>query len=800
MKTTTFTKALLLGVAVCFSAGSMFAQNITGSGTNNYITKFTSTGSTAGNTATPIYEDATNSKIVIGGTTSSSTYGKLTLHGGLHIDDNISAKLEIGYYNTTYQHSYIKIGASSLSLRVSNAADNTDLLVLKNSTGNLGIGTNYSPGTYRLDVDQDINAGGTTTGTSNAYFLGTQKVLWINGTHTNIYAGVDAGKNSSGATGNTFLGGDAGINNYSGTSNVYVGYSAGNCPTCTTQTASNNVFVGYLAGSNNTVNGNTFIGYYAGDLNTTGTGNVFVGNNAGYNNSNGSNNSCFGYYAGQNLASGANDNTLLGYEAGFSCAASATSNTMVGSLAGASNSSGTNNTIAGYNAGYWNQTGTDNAITGYKAGGGGGTVANSFSDNCFFGSQAGYKSTTATDIVMMGYQSGYNNTASWATSIGSGAGYLNTSGSRNTNLGYQAGYSNATSGSNTMIGFSAGYTNTGSYNTCVGRNASSNSTGDGNTAIGYNTGASITTGTYNTCVGYGADAGATGTNAGAFGYLASSTASDKIVIGNSTMTGGTIGGYPTTGWSILSDGRFKTNIKENVPGLAFIMKLRPITYNFQAHALEKFIGRSDSLIQQMNDGLDKAEKKVCTGFIAQEVDSVANKLGYDFDGVYRPQNSKDHYSLGYAKFIVPMVKAMQEQQKMIDTLTTTVAALKSQISTLTGGQRTNGSGNNSNGNTNTEQGNIPSIHELELANTAVLFQNSPNPFGDGTTIKYFVPDNANAQIVFYDEFGTQLKIYKVEEKGMGQLNITATNLSAGVYSYSLIVNGKVIETKKMIKD
>jgi hypothetical protein len=93
-----------------------------------------------------------------------------------------------------------------------------------------------------------------------------------------------------------------------------------------------------------------------------------------------------------------------------------------------------------------------------------------------------------------------------------------------------------------------------------------------------------------------------------------------------------------------------------------------------------------------------------------------------------------------------------------------------------------------------------SVHELELANNTVLFQNFPNPFGDGTTIKYFIPDNINnAQIVFFDEFGNKLNEFKVADKGMGQLNIASTNLSTGSYSYSLIVNDKVVDTKKMVR-
>jgi hypothetical protein len=102
-------------------------------------------------------------------------------------------------------------------------------------------------------------------------------------------------------------------------------------------------------------------------------------------------------------------------------------------------------------------------------------------------------------------------------------------------------------------------------------------------------------------------------------------------------------------------------------------------------------------------------------------------------------------------------------------------------------------------NYDNEQGNATSIHDIELANNAVLYQNAPNPFGEGTTIKYFVPDNANAQIVFYDDYGNQIKAYNIAENGMGQLNVEASNLSAGMYSYSLIISGKIIDTKKMIR-
>ena len=62
---------------------------------------------------------------------------------------------------------------------------------------------------------------------------------------------------------------------------------------------------------------------------------------------------------------------------------------------------------------------------------------------------------------------------------------------------------------------------------------------------------------------------------------------------------------------------------------------------------------------------------VRTGFIAQEVEAAAQKVGFDFDGVSTPENETDLYGIRYAEFVVPLVKAMQEQQEMITELKAT---------------------------------------------------------------------------------------------------------------------------------
>jgi hypothetical protein len=87
-----------------------------------------------------------------------------------------------------------------------------------------------------------------------------------------------------------------------------------------------------------------------------------------------------------------------------------------------------------------------------------------------------------------------------------------------------------------------------------------------------------------------------------------------------------------------------------------------------------------------------------------------------------------------------------------------------------------------------------------LRNTVILNQNSPNPFAEQTTITYVIPEDAGfAQIIFYSSNGRILKTVDIEEKGEGQLNVYASDLSNGLYTYSLIVDGKLIDTKKMLK-
>ena len=166
------------------------------------------------------------------------------------------------------------------------------------------------------------------------------------------------------------------------------------------------------------------------------------------------------------------------------------------------------------------------------------------------------------------------------------------------------------------------------------------------------------------------------------GLWASVSASNEVRIGNNSVT--SIGGV--VDWSTTSDGRVKRNIKQDVPGLLFINKLQPVTYNLDMQKLkDKIYGKKADVIFKdpfWKEAFGEKGRISYSGFSAQAVESAANAAGYDFSGVHHPVNSDDHYTISYADFVVPLVKAVQEQQEQIAILQKLVKDQQAQIDAL----------------------------------------------------------------------------------------------------------------------
>jgi hypothetical protein len=202
-----------------------------------------------------------------------------------------------------------------------------------------------------------------------------------------------------------------------------------------------------------------------------------------------------------------------------------------------------------------------------------------------------------------------------------------------------------------------------------------------------------------------------------------------------------------------SDKRLKTNTLKLNDGLETVLQLKP--YSFY---LKDTIG-----------ALVSSEKK-SFGFLAQDIAEILPSITDTCKGIML---------IDYQQLIPYLVAAIQEQNLMIQKLLSVnelVVELK---------------------NVNSEE---KTIELAQKPKTIVLNQNVPNPFKEKTIINYTIPEDAkDAFIIFYDVQGQVLKNLPLHDGGSGNIIVYGSDLSSGIYIYTLVVDGEIRETKKMTK-
>jgi hypothetical protein len=239
-----------------------------------------------------------------------------------------------------------------------------------------------------------------------------------------------------------------------------------------------------------------------------------------------------------------------------------------------------------------------------------------------------------------------------------------------------------------------------------------------------------------------------------------------VRLGSPSVT--SIGGF--VDYTNISDQRFKRNIRENAPGLDFVLKLRPVTYELDRAKIAAFVGSG-------------VEEKIAasglrqSGFLAQEVEQTVKEMRLDFSGVDAPKSDLDPYGLRYAEFVVPLTKSVQELHALVLEQQKEIAALRQQL-------EAGGSGS-------------PSA-EKKAREEGQLGQNIPNPFAESTKIQALVPQGALGELMVFDLQGQELMRISIPGNGHQTIDLSSEGLSSGMYVYALIVDGQLIESKKMI--
>jgi hypothetical protein len=152
------------------------------------------------------------------------------------------------------------------------------------------------------------------------------------------------------------------------------------------------------------------------------------------------------------------------------------------------------------------------------------------------------------------------------------------------------------------------------------------------------------------------------------------------------------------------------------------------------------------------------EKMLLTGFVAQEVEKAAKETGFDFSGVDKPKTENGLYALRYAEFVVPLVKAVQEQQQLIKDLQAKVDLLQQQANATI---------------------------DVRSAEPDALSA-YPNPSGNNVTVIVKTQKAGNGILQLFDGSGKQVKQLSINiRQGVNTVPLAISGLASGYYDLKL---------------
>lgn len=222
----------------------------------------------------------------------------------------------------------------------------------------------------------------------------------------------------------------------------------------------------------------------------------------------------------------------------------------------------------------------------------------------------------------------------------------------------------------------------------------------------------------------------------------------------------------------FSDARLKTDVNSISNALDIVNQLDAKTYHYRKDG--RFATTSLPSVKSY-------------GFIAQELEKVLPEAVKEaplffHDKDKRNNQSENYKSVNYIALIPILSQAIKEQQTEIKEQQQMIDELKNMVNSLT------------------SQDVKKSIQDADLSRTqdgVTLSQNVPNPFSANTKISYSIPSSyQSAKLGVYDLNGHELKLIDLTS-AKGDVIIEGGHLQAGMYLFSLIVDGKTLATKKM---
>ncbi len=268
---------------------------------------------------------------------------------------------------------------------------------------------------------------------------------------------------------------------------------------------------------------------------------------------------------------------------------------------------------------------------------------------------------------------------------------------------------------------------------------------------------------------YGVGTGASGIGVYGSGY-------DVGVYGISSQWAGEFQGDILASGNLYqgSDRSLKQDITDMSSAMDMINKLKPKSYRYRQDGAYKLMnlpqGKHYGLIAQdveeVLPGLVKAAK-----FDAGKAVQATKGKDSTQAVTQKPSEIIAFKAVNYTELIPVVVKGMQELQQENNELKARLAQMEERMDKLAGSR---------------------SVTTV----TGMLGQNVPNPAHSSVRISYSLPSGAGrGQLLLTDAAGKAIKAVPLAASGVVDLNTAL--LASGTYTYSLMVNGKILETKKL---
>lgn len=197
------------------------------------------------------------------------------------------------------------------------------------------------------------------------------------------------------------------------------------------------------------------------------------------------------------------------------------------------------------------------------------------------------------------------------------------------------------------------------------------------------------------------------------------------------------------GWNILSDSTLKENVVKIQNGLEKVLKLQGVTYNYKKDNAGKNIP-----LRQM-------------GMIAQAVERVVPEVVHT--------NTDGYKAIAYSNMVGLLVEAIKQEDEKVNCLQRKLDSL-----TLLNKQ-------------------------MGINSKARLYPCKSCPADKEANFECYIPaDSKNADLLVFDMSGALKKTIAIKGKEEQSINIPGGELLAGMYYYSLMVDGNEIDTRKVI--